>query len=156
MGPLIKTLVALIVSFGAGLAAIYFADPNAMQWYEGLVKPPLTPPLWSLMPLFIALYALMSISLAVVWSSDPAISPHEGWVRFYVVQLFFNASWILFFFGLHAILISFVAMLFLTFIIGALIIDAWEIDKRASYLLAPCFAVALYLAFIDLNIWFLN
>lgn len=156
MGPVLRIIIAIAASFGAGLVTLYAVGPQALQWYTTLAKPALALPAGSLLPLFVGTFALMSLSLAVCWLSDPSHSPHDGWMRFYFILLLFSLVWLFLFFGLHALIVAFVDMLFCAFIIGALVAGAWEVDRRASYLLAPVFLFAIYLAFINLNIWFLS
>jgi tryptophan-rich sensory protein len=156
MNATIRILVAIISTFGTGLVVLYVAGPNALSWYASLSKPALSPATWSFLPIFIACFSLMSLALAVCWSSDRSHSPHDGWMRFYFILLLFSVVWIFLFFTLHALLIAFVDALFCAFIAGSLIAGAWEVDRRASYLLAPVFCLVLYLAFVNLNIWFIS
>ncbi|MBI4088257.1 tryptophan-rich sensory protein [Candidatus Kaiserbacteria bacterium] len=156
MSRLLRILIAIVASYAAALAALLFSAPRAYPWYDELIKPALVPPEWSFVPLWLTLYALTALALAIVWTTDPASAEPEGWARFYFIQLLFSGGWVFFFFGLHAVLVAFVCMLFLAFIVSSLIAGAWEIDRRASYLLAPYFAFTLFIAYLNLNIWFLN
>ena len=154
MGRAPTVIAAFIVSAAAGVAPLYFVGHGALQWYAALERPALTPPETSFLMIWLGLYVLMALALAFVWTAEHSAFP--GWVRFYFIQLLFNAAWVFFFFMLHATLVAFFDMLFVAFTLSALIAGAWEIDKRASYLLAPCFACALFAAFINLNVWLLN
>ena len=156
MQAFLKIVSGTAVTLVIGFAAFLIAGPGAMQWYTTLAKPALVPPEWIFIPLWLVLYALMTVALGIIWSTEPHTTEREGWVRFYFIQVLFNAAWVMFFFGLHAILVAFIDMLFLAFIVGALIAGAWDIDRRAAYVLAPYFACTLFIAFLNLNIWFLN
>ncbi len=156
MRALLRISSGILLTFGAGLAAILFVGSSSLDWYQTLTKPALAPVEWIFLPLWLILYSLMSVAVSFVWTTEPPSPEREGWVRFYFIQVLFNAAWIVFFFGLHAMLIAFIDMLFLAFILFSLIAGAWEIDKRATYLLAPYLLSTLFFAFINLNIWFLN
>ena len=156
MRALLRIVSGILLTCGAGLAAILFVGSSSLDWYQGLAKPTLAPVAWIFLPLWLILYLLMSVAVAFVWTTEPASHEREGWVRFYFIQVLFNAAWIVFFFGLHAMLIAFIDMLFLAFIVSSLIAGAWDINKRATYLLAPYLISTLSFAFINLNIWFLN
>ena len=62
----------------------------------------------------------------------------------------------MFFFGFHAPLIAFVDTLFLGLMLVCLVVGAWEIDRRAVYLLLPYLAWIFFAAYLTLGIWWLN
>ena len=156
MHPLLRVCVAFIATYGAGLVAYLFVDSRIGSWYEGLVKPALTPPDETFVFVWLVLYALMALSLGIVWTKNTSKNEHEGWVRFYFVQLLFNAAWTIFFFGFHAVILSFVVILFLGFMVLALIANAAEIDRRVVYLLLPYLAWIIFGGYLTLSIWWLN
>jgi tryptophan-rich sensory protein len=91
-----------------------------------------------------------------VWRIEPQNSHTEGWVRFYFVQLIFNAGWTIFFFGFHAITVAFIDTLVICFMVVALTASAWEIDKRVTALMIP-YALWLFFAlYLTAGIWLLN
>ncbi|MCR4325866.1 MAG: tryptophan-rich sensory protein [Patescibacteria group bacterium] len=151
-----RTAVAFVATYTAGFIGYLLIDTQAGSWYSQLVKPSLTPPDAAFSLVWLILYALMAMALSIVWNHRP-FEPHvEGWVRFYFVQLLFNAAWTLFFFSLHAVFIAFIAILFLAFIILSLIIGAFEVDRRAAYLLMPYLAWILFAGYLNLHIWLIN
>jgi len=151
-----RVLSGAVLTCIGGVGAILFAGGSSLQWFANLKQPALVPAEWTFVPLWLALYVLMIAALSVIWTTEPHTSEREGWVRFYFVQLVFNGMWVILFFGLHSILVSLIDMLFLAFIVSGLIASGWEIDKRASYLLAPYFACTLFFAYLNLNIWLIN
>ncbi|MDP2648347.1 MAG: TspO/MBR family protein [Patescibacteria group bacterium] len=156
MKAMTRTAIAFIATYSAGFIGYLLIDTQPASWYSQLAKPALTPPDAAFSVVWLILYALMAVALAIVWNHRP-FAPHvEGWVRFYFVQLLFNAAWTLFFFGLHAIFIAFIDILFLAFIIISLVAGAFEIDRRAAYLLMPHLAWVLFAAYLNLGIWLIN
>jgi len=156
MNPFIRVSVAVLATYGAGLVGYLFVDTQAASWYAMLAKPALTPPNAVFVVVWLILYALMALALYIVWSTDPTTHRTDGWVRFYFVQLLFNAAWTMFFFGFHAPLIAFVDTLFLGLMLVCLVVGAWEIDRRAVYLLLPYLAWIFFAAYLTLGIWWLN
>ena len=156
MAAYMRVIAAIFVTFGAGLVGSLFIDTNIGGWYEDLSKPVLTPTDTSFLAVWIVLYFLMAIALSIVWLKNPQTETTETWVRFYFVQLLFNAMWTMFFFGLHAMLLAFLDILVLAFIIMTLLAQATKIDGRAAWLLAPYMAWLLFAAYLDIGMWFLN
>ncbi len=156
MSPTIRVLAAVLASFGAGLIGYMFVDSGVSSWYAGLTKPALTPSDSTFAVVWLILYGLMAAALAIVWTSKPHPEYSEGWIRFFFVQLLFNASYTMFFFGFHAVFIAFVDLLFLAFTVLCLTTTAAEIDKRAAYLLTPYLLWILFAAYLTLGIWWLN
>ena len=126
------------------------------SWYATLAKPALTPSDSVFLLVWLVLYALMATALAIIWTRDSEKHPTEGWVRFYFVQLLFNAAWTMFFFGLHAVFTAFIDILVLGFILLCLVAGACEIDRRAAYLLLPYLAWVIFAAYLNFGIWWLN
>lgn len=156
MSPVIRVGMAFIASYGAGLVGYLFVDARVSSWYAGLAKPAFTPSAATFTIVWFILYSLMAAALAIVWTKDPPAAHTEGWVRFFFVQLLFNACFTMFFFGFHAILIAFTDVLFLGFIVLSLMASAADIDRRAVYLLTPYFLWLIFAAYLTLGIWLLN
>ncbi len=153
MSSLVRVCLAVLATFGAGLVGYLFVDSNASSWYDSLVKPTLTPPDWLFAIVWIILYILMAAALAIMWTKH---EQNETWIRFYFVQLLFNAAWTVFFFGFHSTLVALIDILILEYIVLALIAGASEVDRRVAYLLAPYSLWLLFAAYLNLAIWFLN
>ena len=156
MSAITRVLIAFLASYGAGLVGYLFVDSRISSWYAGLMKPALTPPDSIFFIVSFILYAMMAAALAIVWTKKPRPEHTEGWVRFFFVQLLFNASYTMFFFGFHAILIAFIDLLFLGFIVLSLTASAEDIDRRALYLMIPYFLWILFVAYLTLSVWLLN
>jgi len=156
MSPSVRVIAALIVSYAAGFIGFLFIDSQVTTWYAGVVKPPFTPHPSVFIIVWIVLYAFMALALSVIWTKTPQDIQTGGWVRFFFVQLLFNAGWTFFFFGLHSTLIAFVDILFLAFIVVTLVAGAYEIDPRAGWLLLPYLLWVLFAGYINLGIWLLN
>ena len=148
--------MSFVACFGAAFIGFLFVDSSVTSWYAALKKPALTPPDMTFAVVWTILYVLMALALALVWTQNPPKELTHGWVRFFFVQLLFNATFTVFFFGFHAVLIAFVDLLFLGFIVTSLIACAGQVDRRAGYLLTPYILWILFAMYLTLGIWFLN
>ena len=155
MQPYVRVAVAILSTAAAGLIGYTFVDAGAISWYASLTKPALTPPMWVFGFVWTLLYIAMALALCIIWLK-PSTPSTQGWVRFYFLQLLFNAAWTLFFFKLHSVLVAFVDILFLGFIVLSLIAGAYDHDRRAMNLLLPYFFWILFAGYLTLNIWLLN
>ena len=156
MHPLLRVSVGVIAVIAAAVSGYLFVDSSVSSWYASLNKPALLPPEWIFPIVGLILYALMIVSVAIIWTKDPETHETEGWVRFFFIQLLFSAAWTAFFFGFHAILISILDLLFLGIVVFGLVCAAWEIDRRVTYFMAPYLAWILFSLYLNINIWLLN
>jgi len=137
----------------AGLAGLLFVGADMAQWYGQIHKPPLSPPAWAFFPISLVLWGLMGVALGSIWCSTPLWHPYVGC---FFVSLAFSAAWTMFFFGFHTILIALIAIVSLIVILIALILGAWDMDRRAAYLLLPYLAWTLFALYLNAGIWYLN
>lgn len=144
---------AIGLCYAAGLIGSIFIGADLGIWYAHLIKPALMPPAWIFFPVWLVLYSLMGLACGMVWNKLPLWNP---WVGCFAVSLAFNAAWTMFFFGFHAILIALIDIVSLVVILVALIIGAWPIDRRATYLLLPYLAWVLFAFYLNSAIWHLN
>ena len=156
MGGPLRVVTAFIASYGAGYFGYLFINPAVLAWYEALTKPAFAPTQSLYTVVWIIIYGAMATALAIVWTKDPRAPHTEGWVRFFFVQLLFNACFLMFFFGMHAVIIAFATVLFLGFMALSLAASAGEIDRRSVYLMLAYFLWLVYNAYLTAGIWLLN
>ena len=108
---ILKVIAAIVICEFAGVIGSLFTVSSVGTWYSKLHKPAFNPPSWIFGPVWITLYALMGISLYLVWHSG-----NRSWLVFgvFVLQLMLNALWSILFFGLHAPGIAFAEIILLT------------------------------------------
>ncbi len=146
-----------------GIIGAVFTAPSIPTWYAGLVKPSLNPPSWVFGPVWTILYALMGISLFLVWRRHSNILKNVGmsclfkWsVGMFFVQLALNSLWSIFFFKLQNPALAFLDIILLWLAILATIILFYRISKPASYLLVPYLLWVSFAAYLNYSIWMLN
>ena len=151
----IITYAAFIVgTLLLGFASSVFVSIG-MESYKALVKPPLSPPeilfpiAWSI------LYTLMGVSVATVYLKGDKVTKKAA-VKVYLLQLFVNLAWPLFFFALGLYLFSFLWIALLIVLVIAMIIIFYSASKNAALLQLPYLAWLTFAAYLNLAIFSLN
>ena len=156
MRSYMRIVLSFVICYGAALFASYFIDANVGSWYASLSKPFFVPPNYIFPIVWTVLYGVMAASLAIVWINDPSADEMTGWVPMFLVHLVPNIAWIIFFFGLHAVFIAFIDIVILFFAALILFFGAFEIDRRAAWLLLPYLLWLFFAAMLNLSIWLMN
>ena len=153
-----KLIIAIVVSELAGIIGSVFTTLSIAGWYATLVKPALNPPAWVFGPVWTTIFALMGISLFLIWKSDPSVAPKErrrGGIIFFI-QLVLNTLWSIIFFGLHSPGGALIEIVFLWLAILATIVVFYKISKPAAWLLVPYIAWVSFAMYLNYVIWLLN
>lgn len=156
MRSTIRLIISFLSTYGAGFLGSIFVQDGVRTWYATIEKPFFTPPDWLFAPVWLTLYALMALALYIVWEKDPAAREMRGWVPLFFCHLLLNAGWSIFFFGFHALLISLIDIVVLLWCIALLIAGAWNIDRRASWLLVPYAMWVSFATILNTSIWLIN
>ena len=165
----LKLIIAIVVSELAGIIGSVFTTPSIAGWYATLVRPALNPPAWVFGPVWTTLFALMGISLFLIWREYDklTLSEVEGLVVqrrrqikvalvLFGIQLTLNTLWSIIFFGLHNPGAAFVEIILLWLAILATIIAFAKISKSAAWLLVPYILWVTFAAYLNFAIWGLN
>ena len=154
----LKLVIAIVVSEAAGVIGAFFTTPSIAGWYATLARPTLNPPAWVFGPVWTTLFALMGISLFLIWKSDPSVAPKErrrGGILFFI-QLILNTLWSIIFFGLHNPAWALVDIVALWLVIVWTIVVFSKISKPAAYLLVPYLLWVSFAMYLNYSIWVLN
>lgn len=147
---------AIVACYAAGAVGALFVTDGTAAWYAGLVKPVIMPPNWLFAPVWTILYGLMAAAVVIIWNKDRRSQDNSGWVQLFFAHLIANGAWTIFFFGFHAVLIALIDVSILIVAVTLLTVGAFEIDRRAGYLLLPYLAWILFAAALTYEIWILN
>jgi len=147
-----KLTIAVAVSELAGAVGAIFTTSAISNWYVNLIKPELNPPNWIFAPVWTTLYALMGISLYLVWKNNWK----KNALIIFGVQLFLNALWSFIFFGLKLPGVAFFEILALWLAILYTIINFYRISKASAYLLLPYIFWVSFAAYLNYFIWIFN
>ena len=143
----------LLTFTAAGLGAIASAD--ASVFYSELARPSWAPPAWLFGPVWSALYALMAVSVWLVWRHRGFADVRPALVLF-IVQLAANALWSWLFFAWHQGDLAFAEVLVLWCLIVATIVSFQRISILAAVLLYPYLAWCTFASALTFTIWRLN
>lgn len=153
---LIKLIASLLVCQLAGFLGSLVTSPSIPVWYASLEKPSFSPPNWVFSPVWITLYALMGISLYLLWRQDSKVPKVQIALFFFIVQLILNVSWSMVFFGLKLPFLAFIEILLLWAAILLTIVKALKVSKTAGILLIPYILWVSFAAILNFSLWFLN
>ncbi len=148
---------SILVSLAAGAIGSLATVPNIPSWYEHLVKPPLLPPNEIFGPVWIMLYILMGIALALLIVHDDVQQNKKiSAYAWFGAQLTLNTLWSITFFGLHlpetavVVILALIGAIVMTMITFRRFVPA-TILLFAPYLAWVCFATYLNLGVAILN-----
>jgi len=148
----IALLVSLAVPLVAGgLGSLAGGDFGA---YQALKQPFFAPPsavfpiAWSI------LYLMMGTSCYLIYQSGHA--ELKTALIIYAVQLFFNAMWSFFFFGLKMRLFAFVWLAVLFALVVVTVILFFRISKSAGFLMLPYTAWLVFAGTLNWSVYRLN
>lgn len=147
---------AIILCELAGIIGSVFTVSSIPDWYATLTKPLLNPPNWIFGPVWTTLYALMGISIFLVWKTGVHKKVVKNAVAVFGLQLGLNALWSIVFFGAQNPGLALINILLLWITILWTIILFSKISRPAMYLLIPYLLWVSFATYLNLAIWLLN
>ena len=147
-------LFSILLCEGAGIIGSVFTISSIPTWYATLNKPFFSPPNYVFGPVWIALYALMGISLYLVLVSK--IDRKDFAYKIFFTQLILNTLWSIIFFGMRDPMLAFIEIIILWICILYTIKSFNLISKLAAYLLYPYFIWVTFASVLNFSIWMLN
>jgi benzodiazapine receptor len=149
-------LISLLITLAIGFAASLFTRPQIAGWYSTLNKPSFNPPSWLFAPVWTVLYIMIAIAAYLVWQRRDSSRTYTVTASIYLVQLAFNFSWSIVFFGLHGIGPALAVILFLW--VSIILNIRWfnKFSKPAALLLIPYLLWVTFATLLNLSIYLLN
>ena len=150
-----RLVLSLLLAFSACALGSLVTFPSIAGWYAGLAKPSFNPPNWVFGPVWTTLFALMGVSLYLVWQSRAKGSKRMAYALF-GLQLMLNVLWSAVFFGLHLPALAVAVIVALLAMVVATVVVFRRFSKPAAFMLVPyvlwiCFATALNIGIVSLN-----
>lgn len=147
--------IALLLPLAVGAVSALITRDN-MELYQGIEKPPFSPPSIVFPIAWTILYLMMgaaSYLASTTNKKDSGIFIANVW---YLLQLVMNFFWSLIFFGLEYYLLAFIWLVFMYAAVVLCTIHYFKINKWAGLMMVPyniwmAFAAYLNLAIIILN-----
>jgi len=156
MKRIVGLLACILLCEAVGVLGSIFTFSAIPTWYAGLTRPSFAPPNWVFGPVWTTLYLFMGIVLFRLLWVVPRTEERDCALKWFFIQLGFNAFWTPLFFGLHALWTSFVwiALLLGTLVVLERILRV--LDRLSMWLMAPyiawvSFATVLTFAYAWLN-----
>lgn len=146
---LVCLLIPLVVGGISG-----FLTKDAMESFQSLNKPPLSPPGWVFPVVWTILYILMGLGSYMVWRSDSPLQ--KSALGLYAIQLFVNFMWPILFFSFAQYLVSFFWLVFLFLLIVTMFYYFYRAEPLAAWLQIPYMLWILFAGYLNLSIYFLN
>lgn len=156
IGKIVKIVSAILICEVVGIIGSIFTAPSISTWYASLQKPSFAPPNWLFAPVWTTLFALMGISLYLVWDKGLKNKEVKNGLLIFGVQLFLNVLWSFLFFGLHSPFYGFIGITFLWIAIAITIFKFHTISKNAALLLLPYIIWVSIAAVLNYYIFILN
>ncbi|MCH5268635.1 MAG: tryptophan-rich sensory protein [Lachnospiraceae bacterium] len=147
-----ELIIAILIPLAVGsLSALLSGNKTA---FSLLTKPPISPPAWVFPVVWTVLYILMGISYYMIYVSGDKRKSMA--LKLYVVQLFFNFFWSIFFFGFLHLLFAFFWLIALIVLVGIMIRQFIRIRPLAGYLQIPYLLWCLFAAVLNYMFYLYN
>ncbi|HAY34936.1 MAG TPA: tryptophan-rich sensory protein [Ignavibacteria bacterium] len=156
MSNFIKLLVSIIICQMAGFIGTIFTSDSLTGWYAGLTKPDFNPPNWIFGPVWILLYFMMGISLFLVWREDLKNAVVKKAFYVFMIQLIFNASWSIVFFGFQSVTGALIIIIIFWLLIIYTILNFLKVSRTSGILLIPYLLWVSFAAILNFFIFKLN
>jgi translocator protein len=140
-------VILLLVSYFMG----QITQVNLSVWYQPLIKSTLTPPPITFAIVWPALYVLLAILGAMIFSKENQYSPKIKVL--YLTQLILNWSWTPIFFYLHRVGIALFFLSSMVVITTALIIEGYAKNKMIFFLFMPYLIWIIFATYLNAIIW---
>ncbi len=148
---LISLAIPLITG---GLSA--FITRGDMDIYQNFNQPPLAPPMWLFPVAWTILYALMGVSLYLVWNSNATYSQKQLAFIFFGIQLFLNFIWSPIFFSMQQFLLAFIVLVLMWIFTLGMILTFYRVSKPAGLLQIPYLLWLTFAGYLNFAIYLLN
>ncbi len=129
---------------------------NFSSMYSQLEKPPLAPPGIVFPIVWAILYALMGISVYMIYASDADFSDKKRALTIYAAQLFVNFMWSIVFFRFEQINAAIAVIMLLAVLVAAMIVSFRKIRPLAGYLNIPYLLWVLFATYLNISFAILN
>ena len=156
MKQTLRLLASLALCYAAALCGALFSGASRSDWYASLAKPTFMPPAWLFGPVWTLLYAMMAISLFLVWSKRSKWPLAKKVFGLFAAQLIVNAFWSPAFFGLRIPALGLILIVILWVLLSLTVYMFSRISRPAACLLVPYLAWITFAMVLNCAIVYLN
>ena len=147
-----KLISSLALTLGTGFLT-GFLTGNQTEVYQGLVRPPLSPPGWVFGVVWSVLYLLMGIALYLVRTTQ---GDNKKAIGAFAIQLFLNFCWPILFFGLRLYCFSAIWLGVLLVAVVITTILFFRVKPLAGWLLVPYLLWCVFALYLNIGTCILN
>ena len=148
-------LICLFIPLAIGGLSGFFTSSAISTWYVTLIKPSFNPPNFIFAPVWTTLFALMGISLFMIWNSPKGTNRNNALLIF-TVQIVLNFIWSFLFFNFESPGLALIEIVMLWTSILMMIIYFRRINKIAAALQVPYLLWVSFASVLNSTIWYLN
>lgn len=152
----LKSIVCVLVVLILGASGGILTAGSIQGWYDGLTKPPGTPPNAVFGPVWSVLYVLIGLALARIWHLAPPGPEKRRALAVFAVQMLLNLAWTPLFFGAHLVGAALIEIVALWITILATVILFRRIDGVSCWMLLPYLLWVSYASYLNAGFWWLN
>ena len=156
MKSVAKIAFCIFVCLMTGVVGSFATRDSLSTWYAELSKPLFVPPSWAFGVVWPILYALMGISVFLIWTRGTTESQVRVALGLFVLQLALNGLWTPIFFGLRMMALALIEIVLLWMAILVTTFAFWRISKTAACLLLPYLAWVSFAIALNAALWYLN
>ncbi len=149
VGIVLVQIVGVLGSFSMSKESLH-------TWYKKLLLSDLNPPDWLFGIVWPCLYTLLGIVGYLLYKKWQENRKNRGLLYLFGVHIFFNGIWPICFFYLHMITLAFVDIIILFISLMSLMMWAYRVDKKVTYLLLPYFVWICLATYLQGYIWYMN
>lgn len=152
----IKLIVSLVASYAAGFLGSMATTPNVDTWFQTITQPSFAPPDWVFGPVWTILYAMIGVSLYLVW--EKGLKKHKARIAIwlFVINILTNATWSIVFFGLHDIALALFNLVFIWLLTLCTVVYLYKDYRASAWLLVPYWLWLSFAMLLNLSILMLN
>lgn len=155
LSNIFSLMICLTIPLLVGGISGYMTVSGLNGWYTTLVKPSFNPPNVIFGPVWTTLYALMGISVYMVWTASQNPLRRTALIA-YSVQLFLNFWWSIIFFQFQNLPAALAEIILMWLAILYMIIIFRRIKPLAAYLQIPYLLWVSFATVLTASIWWLN
>lgn len=153
-----KLAISIVGSLMTGVVGSFFTSSSISTWYSTLDKPSFNPPNWVFAPVWTTLFILMGFAAYLVWNKRSVFQERKKKqaLQIFVLQLGFNISWSILFFGFKSPVMAFFEITVLWLSILVTIFQFKKFSRLAAWLLVPYLLWVSFAGVLNFAIWALN
>ncbi len=155
VNQIIKLLTSLLLPLAVGGIAGIFTTEAIPGWYASLYQPSFNPPNWIFGPVWTTLYAVMGISLFLIWKLEAGKQRSQA-ILIFMVQLLLNFGWSFFFFYFKMIGLALIEIVVLWIMIVVMLIRFYKLKPVAAYINIPYLLWVTFAAMLNAAYFLLN